>query len=181
MGQKRSLDSPSRHLAARLVLVALAMFAFGFALVPLYDVFCDLTGLGGRTADSAANVTESPDQTRSVRVEFVTSLGPAAPWEFRPSVSHMNVHPGQLYETTFFAKNLSRSELVGHATPSVAPGRAAKYLQKTECFCFTPQPFQAGEAKDMPVVFVLDPQLPKHIDTVTLSYTFYTRQQLAQR
>ncbi len=170
-----------RKLAGQLVLLAVAMFGFGFLLVPLYDVFCDLTGLGGRTANTQARVEERPDESRTVRVEFVASLGQYAPWEFRPAVSHLQVHPGKLYKTAFYARNLANQALVGHATPSVAPGRAARFFKKTECFCFTPQAFAANQERDMPVVFIIDPELPAHIDTVTLSYTFYADPQLAQR
>ena len=168
------------HLIIKLVALTVAMFGFGFALVPLYDVFCQITGFGGRTNTVAATVVEQPDPNRRVRVEFVATVAPTAPWEFRPTVGHMDVQPGALTETSFFARNLAGSSLTGHATPSVAPGQAAKFFQKTECFCFTPQTFAAGEVKDMPVVFILDPTLPAHIDTVTLSYTFYASQRLAR-
>lgn len=176
--ERRRLD---RKLTGQLVLLAVGMFGFGFLLVPLYDVFCDITGLGGKTAGTAAAVVERPDISRTVRVEFVASLGQYAPWEFRPRVAHLEVHPGKLYRTSFFARNLADKALVGHATPSVAPGRAAKYFKKTECFCFTPQPFDGGEERDMVVAFIIDPALPAHIDTVTLSYTFFADQTVAQR
>ena len=169
-----------RYLLVKLAVLSLVMFGFGFALVPLYDVFCQITGFGGRTNSSAATVIEQPDRNRRVRVEFVATVSPTAPWEFRPTVGHIDVQPGVLTETSFFARNLAREGLTGHATPSVAPGLAAKFFQKTECFCFTPQTFAAGEVKDMPVVFILDPQLPAHIDTVTLSYTFYASPRLAR-
>jgi len=166
-----------------LVIVAVAMFGFGFLLVPLYDVFCEITGLGGRidTTQAAQVNSERPDLSRTVKVEFVASVGQFAPWEFRPSVSHLDVHPGKLYRTSFTAQNLADQGLIGHATPSVAPGQAAKYLKKIECFCFTPQPFAAHETKDMPVVFVIDPELPDYVDTLTLSYTFFASTQLASK
>ena len=173
---ERKID---RRLFGQLIVLAVAMFGFGFLLVPLYDIFCDLTGLGGKTANTQAVVEERPDESRTIRVEFVATLGEYAPWEFRPTVSHMEVNPGRLYQTAYYAENLARKDLVGYATPSVAPGRAAKFFKKTECFCFTPQPFAAGEGRDMPVVFIIDPELPPHIDTVTLSYTFYAEQQTA--
>lgn len=173
-------SKPHRRLIGQLMLLAVAMFGFGFLLVPLYDVFCDLTGLGGKTSNSQAVVSERPDTERTVRVEFVATLGQFAPWDFRPTVSHMHVHPGKLYKTAFYAENLADKALVGYATPSVAPGRAAKFFKKTECFCFTPQPFAEGESRDMPVAFSIDPELPAHIDTVTLSYTFFADQQIAQ-
>lgn len=166
-------------LVSKLLLLTLGMFGFGYLLVPIYDVFCEITGLGGRTGDQAAAVALEPDLDRLVTIEFVASVNEGAPWEFRPSVSRIQVHPGQMYQTSFFARNQTDAFLVGHAVPSVAPGQAARYLQKTECFCFNQQDFNAGESKDMPVVFYLDPELPEHVDTVTLSYTFFTRDRLA--
>lgn len=162
-------------LVAKLGGVAVGMFAFGYALVPLYDVFCEITGLNGRTAAQAAVVSEAPDLEREVRIEFVSSVNVNAPFKFKPTESSMVVHPGQAYVTSYMAENLTAGDTVGHAVPSVAPGQAAKYFHKTECFCFEEQPFEAGEAKDMPVRFILDPDLPAHIDTVTLSYTFFEK------
>jgi len=166
-------------LVGKLLLLTVGMFGFGYLLVPIYDVFCEITGLGGRTGDQAVAVAMEPDLDRLVTIEFVASVNQGAPWEFRPSVSRIQVHPGQMYRTSFFAHNLSDEFLVGHAVPSVAPGQAARYLQKTECFCFNQQDFDAGESKDMPVVFFLDPEIPAHVDTVTLSYTFFARDRLA--
>jgi cytochrome c oxidase assembly protein subunit 11 len=165
-----------RHLPLTLKLVVLCagMFGFGFALVPLYDVFCEITGLGGRTSAVAENVIENVDETRTVRVEFVGAVHRGAPWEFQPTVSHMNVHPGQIYETFYYARNLTSSQVTGQATPSVAPGTAAKFFKKVQCFCFTNQDFAPEEGRDMQVLFMVDPDLPKYLDTVTLGYTFFT-------
>lgn len=160
-------------LALRLVAMTAAMFAFGFALVPLYDVFCQITGLGGKTGGSAAVVAERPDESRLVTVEFMASVNEHAPWDFEPVVERMQVHPGKLYDTSYLAANLTGRELVGQAVPSVAPQAAARHFRKTECFCFTAQPFGPEEVKDMPVRFMVDRELPPHIDTVTLSYTFF--------
>lgn len=162
-----------RKTVAKLVLVTVAMFGFGFAMVPLYDVLCEVTGLNGKTAGGPAEVAGAVrDDSRLVTVEFVAlNVGPR--WEFRPQKTRMQVHPGQSYQTTFFARNKGTSLRVAQAVPSVAPGKAAQHFKKTECFCFTRQEFLAGEGKDMPVVFILDPELPTGIDTVTLSYTFY--------
>ncbi len=174
MSAKASLN---RQMVLKLVALTLAMFGFGYLLVPLYDVFCDITGIGGRTADQAAEVVETqPDLDRSIRVEFVASVNANGPWEFRPDESSLTVHPGQMYTTTFWARNLRDGAVVGHAVPSVAPGQAAKYFSKTECFCFTEQSFGPGEGRHMPVVFIIDPELPEHVDTLTLSYTFFDRQ-----
>ncbi|MEO1573995.1 MAG: cytochrome c oxidase assembly protein [Pseudomonadota bacterium] len=156
--------------------IVVGMFGFGYLLVPLYDVFCEITGLNGKTANAAVVVTEAPDETRWVTVEFMGTLNNGAPWEFRPTETSMKVRPGKAYVTEFFAKSRVNREAVGHAVPSVAPGAAAKYLLKTECFCFEEQVFGPGESKDMPVRFVLDPDLPRHVDVVTLSYTFFEKQ-----
>jgi len=164
-----------RHtdLSLKLVLLAVAMFGFGFALVPIYDVFCEVTGFGGRTAATAASVVEAPVAGRHVRLEFIASIDRAAPFEFRPTQSSMEIVPGRLYDTTYFAKNLLREAVVSQAVPSVAPGQAAEYLKKVECFCFTEQAFASGEARELGVTFMVDSALPAHIDTLTLSYTLY--------
>jgi cytochrome c oxidase assembly protein subunit 11 len=162
-----------RNLTLKLVAMALGMFGFGFALVPLYSVFCQITGLNGKTANVKEEVVEQPDLTRTVRVEFVSALPQGAPWEFHPDVSHMEVHPGKLYTAQYYARNLTAYPLTGQAVPSVAPGEAAKYFKKTECFCFTQQKFAAKEGREMKVVFSIDPHLPHFVDTVTLGYTFF--------
>jgi cytochrome c oxidase assembly protein subunit 11 len=163
-----------RKLPWKLLGLVAAMFAFGFALVPLYDAFCAITGYGGKTANASEQVVERPDATRTVRVEFVASVARGAPWSFDPAVSHMNVHPGEIYETHYRATNLTGTKLVAQAVPSVAPGAAAKFFQKTECFCFTTQTFEPRETLDLKLVFMVAPELPKHVDTLTLAYTYFT-------
>lgn len=166
--------SANKQLILRLVAMAAGMFAFGFLLVPLYEVMCQITGIGGRTNDEAATITAArQDAGRMITVEFVAVLNEQAPWEFRPAVTSMQVQTGELYDTAFFARNLTDGVLVGSAVPSVAPGQAAKHFIKTQCFCFTQQDFSAGEARDMGVQFMVDPALPAFIDRVTLSYTFF--------
>lgn len=163
------------RVIARLLLGAALMFGFGFAMVPLYSVVCQLTGLNGRVSTSAAE--PAPDQAtaeaRVVSVEFVANLRAGMPWEFRPAVVKMQVQPGKSYQTSFTAHNLNSTGKVAQAVPSVAPGRAARHLLKTECFCFTRQEFQPGEQREMPLVFMVDRDLPKDVSTLTLSYTFY--------
>lgn len=166
------------RLSIKLVVLSIAMFGFGFALVPIYDVFCDLTGFGGRTASSAEIVVEQPDISRTVKLEFIASVDRSAPFEFRPSVGSMKVHPGRIYETTYFAENLRDADIVSQAVPSVAPGLAAQYLKKIECFCFTEQAFGAGEGREMGVTFMVDAGLPAHIDTLTLSYALFAAEKL---
>ena len=160
--------------ARRLAVVVLAMFGFGYALVPLYDVLCEITGLGGRTGVVEAGALDGAvDTSRTVKVQFLGTVNSRLPWEFRPSVASMEVHPGQVYETTYFARNLSDTATIGQARPSVAPSVASLHFNKTECFCFVEQEFAPGEARDMPVRFVLSRNLPADIATVTLSYTFF--------
>jgi cytochrome c oxidase assembly protein subunit 11 len=158
---------------SRLLFGAAAMFAFGFALVPLYDVICDITGLNGRVTEARASDGLQADEDRTITVEFVASLASGMPWEFRPQVSKMQIHPGKAYRTSFSAHNLRQNGRVAQAVASVAPGLAARHLIKSECFCFTRQEFSAGEQRDMPVVFMVAPELPRTVETVTLSYTFF--------
>jgi cytochrome c oxidase assembly protein subunit 11 len=162
-------------LAARLLLVVAGSFAFGYALVPLYSVFCEVTGIGSREQllQAATVAASAPDLQRNVVVEFVSSTPGSGEWEFHPNQPSMQVHPGKLYETTFHARNLTGREIVGLAVPSISPARAARYFQKTECFCFTPQHFDEGEVKEMPVRFIVDRDLPEGVDRLTLSYSFY--------
>lgn len=172
--------STNRALANRLVLFAVGSFAFGFALVPLYDVLCAVWEVGNRwNGTQAEAVVEQPQQDRLVTVEFVTSVPNNGTWEFRSEVAAMRVHPGKLYEAQFFARNTSGHDTVGHAVPSVSPTTAARHFRKTECFCFTPQTFAKGEGRDMPVRFIVDRDLPAGVDRVTLSYAFYDQQKLA--
>jgi cytochrome c oxidase assembly protein subunit 11 len=164
----------NRSLAVRLVLMAAGSFAFGFALVPLYDVVCEITGIGSRGQLSRAGSAEgqSPAGDRLVTVEFTASV-PAGGWTFEPVQATMEVEPGRLYETHYRARSLASAATTGQAVPSVAPMRAARYFVKTECFCFTPQRFAAGEERKMAVRFVVDRELPAGIDRLTLSYAFY--------
>ncbi|MDX1654641.1 MAG: cytochrome c oxidase assembly protein [Candidatus Competibacteraceae bacterium] len=170
-----SAKPDNRRLLGRLLLVVVGMFGFGFALVPLYDVFCDITGLNGKTANVAVSrtTTDPVDRERLVTVQFLANINQSAPWEFRPQVRTMRVHPGEFYQTSFYAQNLTDRPMVGQAIPSVAPGLAAGHFHKVECFCFNRQPFEAGEGRDMPLAFRIDPDLDPDISTITLSYTFF--------
>ena len=156
-----------------LALLGCGMFAFSFAMVPLYDVLCDITGLNGKTGGRVeiAEVLE-PDLDRTVTVEFIASVNQSMPWEFAPVVSRMEVHPGKMYRTSFHAKNRTDRTMVGQAIPSVTPWQATEHFNKTECFCFQQQPLDAGEGKEMELQFVIGSDLPEKYSTVTLSYTF---------
>ena len=164
----------NRRTALRLALVVLAMFGFGYALVPLYDVLCEITGLGGRTGVVAARALDGVvDTSRTIKVQFIGTVSSRLPWEFHPDLASMDVHPGQVYETTYSARNLSPDATTGQARPSVAPTVASLHFNKTECFCFIEQALAPGEARTMPVRFVLSRDIPAEITTVTLSYTFF--------
>ncbi len=166
----------NRRAAGRLGLVVVAMFGFGFALVPLYNVFCELTGLNGKTGVVEASALDGAvDESRLVTVQFTASVNSRLPWEFAPLKHEIKVHPGKIYEATFVARNMGSVAKVGQAVPSVAPATASKYFDKTECFCFTEQRFEAGEVRELPLRFVVDTDLPAQIRTVTLSYTFFER------
>ena len=170
------VQAANRRVLGKLLWVVAGMFGFVFALVPLYDIFCQVTGLGGKTSATAAVVSDvQVDEDRLVTVEFVANLNAGLPWEFRPEVVEMKVHPGKTYRTSYYAENLADRAITGHAVPSVSPGNAARHFKKTECFCFTEQHFDAGEGRDMPVYFMLDPKLPAHVQRVTLSYTFFDK------
>jgi len=166
-------------LTGRLTLFAAGSFAFGFALVPLYDVLCQVWDVGNRWyGTEARNVVERPVMDRLVTIEFVTNVPNGGTWEFSPHVASMRVQPGRLYEATFHARNLSGAATIGQAVPSIAPNDMAKYLQKTECFCFRPQSFAKDESREMPVRFIIDPDLPADVDRLTLSYSFYDTHRL---
>ena len=164
----------NQRLTLKLLGFALGSFAFGFALVPLYDVLCDLTGFGDQKALAEARVTvEQPDDSRTITVDFLAQLPSVGNWEFRPTVASMEVHPGRLYETEFIARNLTGHATVAQAVPNIVPGKAAGYFRKTECFCFTPQKFAVDEQRPMVVRFVVDPELPHSIGRISLTYIFY--------
>ncbi len=165
----------SHHTSGKLAVFALAMFGFGYALVPLYDVLCDITGLNGKTGEiTAESVSELViDYNRTVTVEFDTNVNSALPWKFKAVDKKLVVHPGKVTEAVFIAVNTSASEVTGQAVPSVAPAQASLYFNKTECFCFSRQTLAAHEQKEMVVRFVVETDLPKKISTLTLSYTFF--------
>ncbi|MCH4295181.1 cytochrome c oxidase assembly protein [Shewanella sp. 3B26] len=164
----------NRKLILGLALGCVAMFGFGFALVPLYDVLCEKLGINGKTSSEAASYSEiRVDETRTVEVEFMAQVQPGMPWEFGPAVKRMQVHPGELVRTEFHATNNSGNRIVGQAIPSVSPGQGAAYFNKTECFCFNQQVLAGQDSTSLPLIFFVDPDLPESIGTLTLSYTLY--------
>lgn len=159
---------------AKMVGVALAAFGFAFALVPLYRIACEkLFGVRLEQGPAQVGAMSVAKRERWVTVQFDGGVNSKLPWQFEPAQASMRVQPGQQYEASYFARNIGERAIVGNAVPSVAPARASGYFNKTECFCFTAQTLAAGEARDMPVRFIVDPALPAGVKTITLSYTFY--------
>ncbi|KAB7629136.1 cytochrome c oxidase assembly protein [Stenotrophomonas rhizophila] len=171
----------ARHAGLpRLIGVALAVFVLTFSLVPLYRIACEkVFGVRLERGPGAAAGTAAATGKRTVRVEFDGGVNSKLPWAFHPEQLTMDVVPGELNEALYYARNDSDRALVGSAVPSVAPAKASGYFSKTECFCFTAQTLQAGEKRDMPVRFIVDPDLPANITTITLSYTFYKNDALS--
>ena len=152
----------------------MAAFGFAFALVPLYRIACEKV-FGVRLEQGPVQVSADgmTKQERWITVQFDGGVNSKLPWHFKPEQTTMQVQPGRQYEALYFASNEGDRAIVGNAVPSVAPARASGYFSKTECFCFTAQTLQAGESRDMPVRFIVDPDLPAGVKTITLSYTFY--------
>lgn len=167
------MEPQSKRSVIALVFAAVAMFGFAFLLVPLYDVFCDITGINGKTATAPTTASDKVDRSRTVTVEFVAYINPDMKWQFTPQVAQIDVHPGETTIIKYDAKNLNSQSSIGQAVPSVSPGIAAQYFNKIECFCFNHQPLAAGEQAELPLVFYVDPDLPRDIKILTLAYTLY--------
>ena len=178
--QKDSNNQPlpkrsTKKLTGYLVLSVIGMFGFGFALVPLYDVMCEALGINGKTNTVSAVQPKGmqPDYSRTVRVEFMSHIKPDMPWQFIPETRVLEVHPGDVVQTNYLAKNLSGLSLVGQAVPSVSPGNGATYFNKMECFCFNQQPLDGHKSAEMGLIFYIEPEIPESIHTLTLSYTLF--------
>lgn len=154
--------------------IVVGMFGFGFALVPLYQIFCQVTGFNGSTQGrQAESVYEGKiDESRLVTVQFDSTINTGLPWDFGPMTKKMQVHPGQVYEVNYMARNNAAQSIVAQAVPGITPWQATQHFIKMECFCFSNQTLEAGESKEMPLRFVVSPGLPDDINTLTLSYTF---------
>jgi cytochrome c oxidase assembly protein subunit 11 len=163
--------------ALLLIALAIGMFGFAFALVPLYDVFCEITGLNGKTSTQAALLEEIDKSAvpldRKITIEFLAKVARGMPWEFRPVNKQLIVQPGEMNTTTFFVRNLVQKTVTGQAVPSISPGQAALYVKKIECFCFEQQELLAGGEMEMSVSFYIDADLPEEINELTLSYTMF--------
>jgi len=163
---------PNKRLVIRLLILVAAMFAFGFALVPLYDVMCKALGINGKTGDQYSQ-TQQIDDSRQVRVQFLSTNSADMVWGFYPKAEELNVHPGAVNEMLFVAQNPTGKPMTAQAIPSISPSTAAVYFHKTECFCFTQQMLQPGERIEMPVRFIVDRDLPKDVKHLTLAYTLF--------
>ena len=170
-----SVESDNRTILRKLVIISALMFAFGWALVPLYRKICEVTGINIVTArdENAVRAARNTqvDRSRTITVEFDANKQGA--WRFKPHVNHLQVHPGELVHVSYDLVNLESRAMAGQAIPSYAPLQSAQYFQKLECFCFQQQTLTAGETRQFPVVFFIDPNLPRDVQTITLSYTFF--------
>jgi len=171
-GERDARRADNRRMRLRLSVVALAMFGFGYALVPLYDAICRALGVNDFVKADTRDANTQVDASRTVIVELDANAHDL-PWRFRPLVRHISVHPGELATVEYEIANVRGTPVTGQAVPSYGPARAATYFRKIECFCFTQQTLAAGETRRMPVAFVIDPKLPKDVSTITLSYTFF--------
>ena len=178
--------APPNHsrLVARLLLLVAGAFVFAFALVPLYNVLCEVTGFNGKTSTGfaagglKAGAAQAPasrvDTGRLIRVEFTGTVMPGLPWEMRPLKVSLDVHPGELQQVSYLVRNTSDRSIIGQAVPSVTPGQAAQHFEKIECFCFDQQTLAPGEAQEMPLAFIVSPEVDRDITHITLSYAFFS-------
>ncbi|MER2541321.1 MAG: cytochrome c oxidase assembly protein [Azonexus sp.] len=182
--------SPVSHsrLIGRLLLLVAGAFIFAFAMVPLYNVLCEATGFNGKTTSpktilngfgvgglQATNTpTSKVDTSRTVRVEFTGTVMPGLPWEMRPLTLSLEIHPGEMQQVSYLVRNTSNRTIVGQAVPSISPGLAAQHFEKIECFCFSQQTLAPGEAREMPLAFIVKPEVDRNISQITLSYAFFS-------
>jgi cytochrome c oxidase assembly protein subunit 11 len=166
-----TLKEQNSRLSRRLAIVAIGMFGFGFALVPFYNQICAALGVNS-LEQPGAPVNSQIDFTRKITIEL-DSNAHDLPWRFKPLVSHVEVHPGEAMTVEYEVVNVRGAAITGQAVPSYGPQRAGEYFRKMECFCFTQQTLQPGETRRMPVTFVVDPRLPKDVNTIAVSYTFF--------
>ncbi|MFZ9642007.1 MAG: cytochrome c oxidase assembly protein [Candidatus Methylopumilus sp.] len=163
----------NKKLVIKLVWGVFGALLFAFALVPLYNVICNVTGLNGKTNSLPDKVSQQVDLSREVVVELTSTVMPGLGWDFYPETSSVKLHPGQIQSVNFIAKNVTNEIVTGQAIPSISPGEATSYFKKIECFCFQRQSLNPGEVKKMPLRFYVSPDLPKDIHVITLSYAFY--------
>ncbi|MGB4063273.1 MAG: cytochrome c oxidase assembly protein [Azonexus sp.] len=188
MEQAQPTPASHNRLIGKLLLMVAGAFVFAFALVPLYDVLCAATGFNGKTAgpsvirdgfgvgglQTAAGPASKVDTGRTVRVEFTGTVMPGLPWDMRPLTISLDIHPGELQQVSYLVRNTSNRTIVGQAVPSVTPGQAAQHFEKIECFCFSQQTLGPGEAREMPLAFIVKPEVDRNIRHITLSYAFFS-------
>lgn len=184
-------DTSIQKTVAKLSVLAVAMFAFAiYVLPPIYDVFCEVTGLNGKgQTEALASEPDSVqvDESRRIRVTFIATNNEQMPWEFEPNDAVINVHPGEVANTSFFVKNTTDKHMVSRAVPSFVPSTSGTFFKKIECFCFNNQPLEPGETANMAIQFYIDPELPKNIKDITASYTIFDitetveKQEISQR
>lgn len=174
-----AVKSDNSRMMGKLLMVAILMFGFGFALVPFYEKICEITGINVLASRDKLNYAEARefakntqvDTSRKITIEFDANVHGSM--VFKPKVAYMTVHPGELATVTYEVVNATGANLVGQAIPSYAPRHSASHFKKLECFCFQQQELKGKETREFPVVFVIDPKLPSDISTITLSYTFF--------
>lgn len=167
-------EQANSKLVGKLLLTVVGMFAFAiWVMPPIYDVFCEITGLNGKTGDKYQSVSAEVDTSRTITVQFLAANNETMPWVFKPMLKSIKVHPGEEVEVKFFAENNTQRDMVGQAVPSLVPFLAAEYFHKTECFCFNNQPLKAGESAELPLRFIVDLDVAKAVNTITLSYTLF--------
>ena len=165
----------NNQLVKKLLFIVVGMFVFAVGIMPpMYDAICDITGLNGKTDNTPADAENAiVQEDRTVEVQFLADTDPAMIWDFKPNTFSMKVHPGEIHKVDFHVRNPSAKLIVGQAIPSVSPAQATPYFKKTECFCFNRQPLQAGTEAELPLVFIVDRDLPRAVNTITLSYTLF--------
>lgn len=175
--QKTARTNSTPVICAKLGATVVVMFVFAiFIMPPLYDLFCDVTGLNGKTGDAVSLDRANNfgvDTSRTIRVQFLATNNENMPWDFKPQTTSVTVHPGEPTVINYLAKNTTANNMVAQAIPSVVPFKAASYFHKTECFCFNKQPLDAGKETALGLSFIVDIGIPKHINTITLSYTLF--------
>ncbi len=172
--RKQQLNIKNKLLLKKLVILVACMFAFCFALVPIYSVLCKTTGLNGKTDGQVEEETYARlDTSRKITIEFMAGVNQDLPWEFKTSIKKLSIHPGQVTSLQYEAKNLTNKRMAVQAIPSVTPGLAAKHIKKIECFCFTRQELGPKESKVFPLKIVINPAISRDIEELTLAYTLF--------
>ena len=167
------LEQKNKKTVRVLLFLVLVMFLFAVALIPLYDILCEITGINGKTKKSSADLNYTVDLERNITLEFITSVGAQTRLEFKADRYAIKAHPGEVIKMRYRVTNKTKKRMLAKANSSITPGTAAAYVKNTECFCFESQTFEAGETKHLEVRIVVDPALPLHYKRLTFGLTFY--------